>query len=150
MISTKASEILLVVDDDEYVREISVRLLREQGYGVVETGDGKQAIEHLKGDQTFDLLFIDIVLPGGMNGVEIAEEAKRLQPGIKILLTSGYAMDILMHKGILDPGVTRLCYPVNALMHNGMPKPGVSFLRKPYLPLKLLDKVREVLDSGDD
>ncbi len=56
----------------------------------------------------------------------------------------------LMHKGILDPGVARLCYPVNALMRNGKLDPGVALLRKPYLPLKLLDKVREVLDSGDD
>ena len=63
--------------------------------------NGEEAIEHLKTGQPFDLLFTDIVLPGGMNGVEIAEEAKRRQPNIKVLYATGYAESAVVHSGRL-------------------------------------------------
>jgi hypothetical protein len=71
------SERILVVEDDPEVRKISVGLLRNQGYEVLAAADGKEAIDYLRGGQLFDLLFTDVVLTGGMNGVEVAEAAKR-------------------------------------------------------------------------
>ena len=123
----RGSERILVVEDDEHLRSVPVRLLRKQGYHVVEAIDGKEALERLRGDQQFDLLFSDVVLPGGMNGVEIAEEAKRIQPGIKVLFTTGYAENAVVHNGMLDQDVT--------------------LLSKPYPPAKLLEKVRDILDE---
>ncbi len=96
----------------------------------MEAGDGKEAIKHLKGSQPFDLLFTDIVLPGGMNGVEIAEQAKRIQPNIKVIFTTGYAEKAVVHSGQLDPSA--------------------ALLSKPYRREELLGKVHALLDSGDD
>lgn len=124
------SERILLVEDNEHLREIPLKFLSKQGYEVVEARSGKQAIEHLKDGQSFDLLFTDIVMPGGMNGVEVADEAKRIQPGIKVLYTSGYSEYAIVHNGILDSGVI--------------------LLNKPYSREELLDKVRAILDSGDD
>ncbi len=120
-------ECILVVEDDPDVRKVPVRILGDHGYKVVEAGNGEEAIDHLKTGQFFDLLFTDVVLPGGMNGVEIAEEAKRLQPRIKVLYTSGYAEDAVVHQGQLDTGVT--------------------LINKPYRSAALLENVRSMLDS---
>jgi len=81
---------ILVVEDDPDLREIPVQILRKHGFEVVEAANGSQALAALKATEDFDLLFSDVVLPGGMNGVAIADEARRLQPAIKVLLTSGY------------------------------------------------------------
>ena len=124
------SERILVVEDDENVRRDPVIILRDQGYEVEEAGDGKEAIQHLQNGQPFDLLFTDIVLPGGMNGVQIAEEAKRIQPNIKVIFTTGYAETAVVQNGQLDPSVT--------------------LINKPYRREELLDKVHALLDSGDD
>jgi CheY-like chemotaxis protein len=126
----RGTERILVVEDDESLREVPVQILRRQGYQVVEAGDGKAAIEHIRGGQPFDLLFTDIVLPGGMTGVEIADAAQRLRPGIKVLYTTGYTQ--------------------NAVVHNGQFDPGVTLVHKPYRQDELLNKVRALLDSGDD
>ena len=120
-------ERILVVEDDQYLRAIPVRTLRDQGYEVVEAGDGKQAMEHLEDDRPFDLLFTDVVLPGGMNGAQIAEHAKRMHPNIKVLFTTGYAE--------------------NAVVHNGHLASGVNVLNKPHGRLELLGKVRAMLDG---
>jgi PAS domain S-box-containing protein len=82
---------ILVVEDDEMVRNLPVALLRQSGYEVLEAQMGEDAVLILGGDQQIDLLFTDVMLPGSMNGVEIATKARRLQPGIKVLYTSGYA-----------------------------------------------------------
>jgi signal transduction histidine kinase/CheY-like chemotaxis protein len=121
------SERILVVEDEESVREISVSILKNQGYDVVEAADGKQAIRLLKNGDPFDLLFIDVVLPGGLNGVEFAEQAKRIQPGVKTLYTTGYAENAVVHYGRLAPGVT--------------------MVNKPYRRAELLEKVRNILDD---
>ena len=124
------SERILVVEDDPDVRAIPVAILRNQGYEVAEAADAGQAIDHLKAGPPFDLLFTDIVLPGGMNGVEIAAQAKRLQPEIKVIFTTGYAEHALAHNGILDPGMT--------------------LVTKPYRRAELLEAVRAALGDGDD
>ena len=123
------TEHILLVEDDELVREVSVSILRDQGYDIVEAKDGAEAIDHLEEGRAFDLLFTDIVLPGGMNGVEIAEKAKRLHPNIKVLFTTGYAENAAVQNGILDPGVI--------------------MINKPYRRAELLEKVNLVL-AGDD
>lgn len=123
------SERVLVVEDDDDLRKIPTGILEEQGYEVVEARDGKEAIKHLQEDQPIDLLFTDVVLPGGMNGAEIAKEAKRIQPNIKILFTSGYSENIVAHKGKLEQGVI--------------------LVDKPYRRAELLKRVREILSGSD-
>ncbi|MCZ6859492.1 MAG: response regulator [Alphaproteobacteria bacterium] len=126
----RGSERILVIEDNESVREIPVTILRDQGYNVVEAGDGQEAIKHLKDGPPIDLLFTDVVLPGGMNGIEIAEQAKELKPNIKVLYTTGYADSAIVHHGKLDSGVT--------------------LVTKPYRRADLLEKIRAVLDREDD
>jgi PAS domain S-box-containing protein len=126
--SFRGSERILIVEDDESLRKIPVSILRSEGYEVVEAQDGKEAVAHLKDDQKFDLLFTDVVLPGGMNGVKIAEEAERLQPGICVLYTTGYTE--------------------NAVVHNGQLEEGVTLINKPYRRIELLKAIRSILDSG--
>ena len=121
-------ERILVVEDDPDVRAIPVTMLRNQGYEVAEAADGREAIGRLKSGPPFDLLFTDIVLPGGMNGVEIAAQAKRLQPEIKVIFTTGYAEHALAHGGDLNPGA--------------------ALVSKPYRRADLLEAVRAAL-GGD-
>jgi len=127
---TQGSGRILLVEDDEDVREIPTSILRDEGYEVFEAGDGEEAIKLLKEHQPFDLLFTDVVLPGGMNGVEIAEETKRLQPSIKVLYTTGYAED--------------------AFVSAGKQVSDDKLLSKPYRRAELLEKVQTALESEDD
>ncbi|MBT5109790.1 MAG: response regulator, partial [Rhodospirillaceae bacterium] len=113
---------ILVVEDDANVRQVPVSILSGQGYDVVEAKDGAEALLYLKEGEKFDLLFTDILLPGGMNGVEIADEVKSFQPNIKILYTTGYAENTVIREGQLDPNVT--------------------LLYKPYMRSELLEKIR--------
>lgn len=125
----RGSERILVVEDDEDLREIPTTMLRDSGYEVVEARNGKEAIQCLQDSQSFDLLFTDVALAGGMNGLEIADEAKRIQPGIKVLFTSGY--------------------PESIISHGGKVNQDAALLNKPYLRTTLLEMVRAALDSPD-
>jgi CheY-like chemotaxis protein len=91
-----------VVEDDEQLLVVTSAMLTELGYEVLSARNGRDAIQMLKSDKGFDLLFSDVAMPQGMNGVELAREAKRLRSGIKVLLTSGYAEDVLARHGALD------------------------------------------------
>jgi len=82
---------ILVVDDDEYVRQVSTEMLLGLGYRVSAAGDGHEALALLQRER-FDLLFSDVVMPKGVSGFELARQAQRLCPAIKILLTSGYPL----------------------------------------------------------
>jgi CheY-like chemotaxis protein len=124
------SACILVVEGDPDVRAVPVAMLRNQGYEVAEAADGRQAIGRLKAGPPFDLLFTDVVLPGGMNGVEIAAQAKRLQPDIKVIYTTGYAEHVLARNADLDPGA--------------------ALVTKPYRRTDLLEKVSAALGAGDD
>lgn len=124
----RGTERILIVEDDESVREIPAQILRDQGYDVVEAETGDKALRHLKDDGRFDLLFTDVVLPGGMNGAEIAAEALRIQPGIKVLYTTGYSENAVIHHGQLDTGVT--------------------LITKPYQRVELLRMVRDLLEQA--
>jgi PAS domain S-box-containing protein len=82
---------VLVVEDDKDVRELSVEMLGGLGYRVLVACDGHEALEILKGRDAIGLLFTDLVMPGGLSGSELAREARRLRPGLPVLLTTGYA-----------------------------------------------------------
>jgi len=105
------TERILVVEDDDGVREIPVSILKSHGYQVTEARGGLEAIDLLKLGPSFDLLFTDVILPGGINGVDIVEEALRLHPKIKILYTTGYSENAVIHDGKLDDGVVLLSKP---------------------------------------
>ncbi len=119
-------ENILVVEDDMLVREYLISQLLVLGYKVTGVGSGPEALEILAQTQSFDLLFTDIVMPGGMNGRELADTALKMHPEIKVLFTSGYTEQAIIHHGRLDPGV--------------------QLLSKPYRRQQLAEKVRLLLD----
>ncbi len=122
-------ETILVVEDDVDVRDFTVECLRELGYRVIEAHDGSSALHQLERfDGAIDLLFTDVVMPR-MSGAELTVQARRRQPGLKVLYTSGY---------------TR-----NAVDQNGRLDPGVEMIPKPFTFEALAQKVRDVLDSGN-
>jgi len=123
-------ETILVVEDEQMVREQARRALRNQGYTVLEAGEGEQARRICAAHSgPIHLLLTDVVMPGGVTGVQLAAELMVLHPEMKILYMSGYTDNAIVHNGILDPGV--------------------AFLPKPFSPDDLLSKVREVLDADD-
>jgi CheY-like chemotaxis protein len=89
------SERILIVEDNADILEVTSDMLTTFGYRVLRARNGVEAIQMLESGQEFELLFSDVVMPSGMNGVELAREARRLSKGIKILLTSGYAGDVM-------------------------------------------------------
>jgi CheY-like chemotaxis protein len=124
----ESSESILVVEDDELVRAMSVDVLRELGYSVLEASDGPSALELLQRDRRIDLLFTDVVLPGGMTGADVAAKARQLRPGIRVLFATGYARNAIFHHGRLDKGV--------------------HLITKPFALADLAVKVRTVLDGA--
>jgi PAS domain S-box-containing protein len=122
-------ETVLVVEDDDDVRVYTVECLQELGYQVLEAHDGPSALRVLAlHGKPIDLLFTDVVMPG-MSGSELAAEARKVQPHIKVLYTSGY---------------TR-----NAVVHNGRLDQGVEMIVKPFTFEALAHKVRDMIDSED-
>jgi signal transduction histidine kinase len=124
----RGSERVLVVEDDADVRAYAERQLTELGYAVTAVGSGPAALALLRREPAFDLLFTDIVMPGGMNGRELAQAVTREWPRLKVLYTSGYAENSVIHHGHLEPGVV--------------------LLPKPYRRAELAAKVRAVLDGA--
>jgi PAS domain S-box-containing protein len=123
-----AGETILVVEDDDEVRAFSAEVLRELGYNVLEAGDGAAALRVLEQQKTdVDLLFTDVVMPG-MSGRELSDAARKLRPALKVLFTSGYTRNAIVHGGRLDPGV--------------------ELLQKPFTSRLLAERVRELLDAG--
>ena len=102
---------MLVVEDDDDVRAHSAELLEELGYRVLEAPNGPSALEILDRQPEVALLFTDVGLPGGMNGRQLAEEACRRRPGLRVLFTTGYARNAIVHDGRLDPGVQLITKP---------------------------------------
>ncbi len=120
-------ETILVVEDNPDVRRLVVRQLGDLGYTVIEAANGPLALKILdKGDKV-DLLFTDVVMPGGMTGRQLAEAAKAKHPTLKMLFTSGYTEDSILRLGKLDPGV--------------------RLLSKPYRKHELAMRIREALDG---
>ncbi len=122
-----AQERVLVVEDDPHVRRHVEGLLRGLGYRVQVADTAAAALALLRSDDDFELLFTDVVMPGGMNGAELAEAARALRRDLPVLFTSGYTEDALIHHGRLDAGV--------------------HLLSKPYRRHALARKLREALGS---
>ena len=118
----------MVVEDNENVLRIVERQLRDLGYSVLTAQTGADALELLETEPDIDLLFTDIVMPGGMNGYQLGEEARQRRPHLKILHTSGFAGPVV------DDGA-----PIER-EH--------QLLTKPYRKSDLATKVRELLDAA--
>ncbi|MET0533375.1 MAG: response regulator [Steroidobacter sp.] len=106
-------ETVLVVEDDPDVRAFTIETVRELGYDVLEARDGNSALNVLRQASagTIDLLFSDVVLPGGINGQQLAQQAVELHPQLKVLFATGYARDVIVHHGRVDPGVQLITKP---------------------------------------
>ena len=123
-------ETVLVCEDDDKVRAYTVDVLKELGYRVMEADNGAAALKALEmASEPIDLLFTDVILPGGMTGADIAQQARAQQPGLRILFATGYARNAIIHHGRLDPGV--------------------ELLTKPFTYAELAAKVRDMLDRDD-
>ncbi len=109
------NERVLVVEDDPGVRGFVVETLEANGYRVAAESTGVAALARLERDNAFDLLFTDVVLPGGVNGRQLSDRAAVLKPGLKVLFTSGYTENAIIHHGRLDAGVQLLSKPFRAL-----------------------------------
>jgi len=120
-------ETILVVEDDPRVRRVSMRRLRELGYTVIKADSGRAALQALEQSQQIDLVFTDVVMPGGMTGIDLAREVRRDRPDLKILFTSGYA----------DA----------SMIEARMPTANTGWLDKPYSRADLASKLRDLLDS---
>jgi two-component system NtrC family sensor kinase len=117
---------ILLVEDDEEVNRFSTEVLREEGFEVISTFEGASGLRLLDANKDIQLLFTDVVLPGGMNGRQLANEARRRRPDMRILFTTGYTRDAIIHDGRLDADV--------------------DLLTKPFTSEALLRKVRQILD----
>ena len=122
------SEVILVVEDEEAVRGFTVEMLRELGYGVLEAANGHAALRLIDANPTIQLLFTDVGLPGGINGRELADAALKRRPDLKVLFTSGYTRNAIVHGGRLDAGV--------------------ALIGKPFTYAALAEKISQVL-SGE-
>jgi CheY-like chemotaxis protein len=120
------TETILVVEDHDGLREYSAGVLRELGYNVLEAADAETGLGLLKEQPDVDLLFTDVVLPG-LNGRQLADEALKILPQLKVLFTTGYTRNAIVHDGRLDEGV--------------------SLVTKPFTYTAIASKVRAVLDS---
>jgi CheY-like chemotaxis protein len=104
-------ETILVVEDDPDVRSFTIELLQELGYQTIDAPDGAAALRLLETRGDVRMLFTDVGLPHGMNGRQLANEAQRRRTGLKVLFTSGYARNAIVHHGRLDPGVELITKP---------------------------------------
>jgi signal transduction histidine kinase len=105
------NEIIMAVEDDALVRDFVIAQLQSLGYRTVGAANGPAALSLIEGGQTFDLLFTDVIMPGGMSGRDLAEKVRALRPGTRVLFTSGYTDNAIVHQGRLDPGVLLLTKP---------------------------------------
>ena len=124
----RGNETIMVVEDDALVRNFVTAQLQSLGYRTVGAANGPAALNLIEGGEAFDLLFTDVIMPGSMSGRELAEKVPKLRPGIKVLYTSGYTDNAIVHQGRLDPGVL--------------------LLTKPYRKSQLANMIRRALTGG--
>ncbi len=104
-------ETILVVEDDKLVREYVLTQLRSLGYVTLDAANGAEALAIIAAGNHFDLLFTDVIMPGAMNGRQLATEVQKSKPELKVLFTSGYTENAIIHHGRLDTGVLLLAKP---------------------------------------
>jgi len=121
-------ETILVVEDDESLRLYTVEILTDLGYQVLAAASGPSALDILARNPAVDMMFTDVVMPGGMNGRQLADEAIKRRPGLKVLFTTGYTANAIVHHDRLDPDV--------------------ELLPKPFTYEALGRKIRTLLDSA--
>ena len=121
-------ETILVVEDDAEVRSLAMSVLRSLGYTALEAADAETALAVLDRRPEVVLLFTDVVLPGGVSGAQLARQAQALYPNLKVLYTSGYTDNAIIHKGVLDAGA--------------------EMIGKPFRKAALARKIRSILDRG--
>ena len=121
------SEVILVVDDEPSLLSMLSKILQANGYQVLLAGDGQEGLKQLSLHPHVDLLLTDIMLPGGMNGRQVADAAKRENAALKVLFMSGYPRDAIVEQGRLEPSA--------------------RLLSKPFNPTTLVQAVREILDG---
>jgi signal transduction histidine kinase len=109
--SKHGDESILIVEDDTLVREYVVTQISRFGYHTLAAGNAAEGLAIIDGSERIDLLFTDVIIPGGMNGRQLATEALKRRPGLKILYTSGYTENAIVHHGRLDAGVLLLPKP---------------------------------------
>ena len=127
--SPRGTETILLVEDEDMVRDLVRYALLQDGYNVLEARHGQDALKVCeKHEGPIHLLLTDVIMPGGLTGRDLAERLLSLHPEIKILYMSGYTDDAIVHHGILDPDI--------------------AFLQKPFTPTVLSRKVREILDAS--
>jgi signal transduction histidine kinase/ActR/RegA family two-component response regulator len=126
--SALATETILLVEDEEMVRNLTYELLREQGYQVLVAANGEEAIRicYERGTEQIDLMLTDVVMPE-MNGRRLAETVCAVQPNMKVVYMSGYTDDAIVHHGVLEPGT--------------------NFIEKPFTAETLLTTIREVIEK---
>lgn len=125
--AVRGTETVLAVDDDPMVRDVTARALASGGYRVLVAAGGAEALElAARLDQPLHLVVTDVVMPG-MEGRALAQELRRLRPGLRVLYVSGYPQDVISHHGVLDSGI--------------------ELLLKPFSASALLSRVRTVLDG---
>jgi two-component system NtrC family sensor kinase len=121
-------ETILIVEDDEGVRQYAAEILRDLNYQIIEAKDASAALRLVDADKPFDLLLTDVVLPG-KSGRELAEEVARRRPSAKIIYMTGYSRNAIIHHGRLDRGI--------------------ELISKPLTEAVLARKIRQVLDGGE-
>ena len=120
-------ETILLVEDEEAVRQVASRILRRSGYTVIEACNGNDALRQFgERGREFDLIITDIVMPE-MGGLELAQRIREWAPSARILFTSGYTEDAVLRRSFLEPGA--------------------EFIEKPFTPARLAERARQVLDS---
>jgi CheY-like chemotaxis protein len=125
--SVSGTETILLAEDDEHVRDLTVSVLREFGYTVIVAVDGADAVQKFtEHNEAIDLLLFDLIMPK-MNGKEALDEIRKIRPDIKVLFSSGYAPETIQQKASLADGT--------------------HLIAKPATPIALLRKVRSVLDE---
>jgi PAS domain S-box-containing protein len=104
-------ETILIVEDDKLVRDYVLAQLHSLGYVTLDAANAAEALAVVKAGKQFDLLFTDVIMPGAMNGRQLANEVQKSKPGLKVLFTSGYTENAIIHHGRLDSGVLLLAKP---------------------------------------
>ncbi len=126
LVTARGSETILLVEDEPQVRGLAIAILNRAGYTVLPASSPTEAIDLARRSEGIDLLLTDVVMPG-MNGRELADRIRSERPGLRVLFMSGYTDDVILHHGVLAPGV--------------------AFLQKPLTPDSLTRKLRQALEA---